>query len=240
VTEQVVISVRGEAERACAPDFVTLHCSITVTADLKVEALEKLAAERQTLVSHLAELGGAPLTVQTRRAALTWSVGSVGTEDEHDFDKATGRHGRTGRVIASAHAVITSRALTRLEDLGKALASVPGLHFEGVGWHVDVDSEQWRGVRSDAIAAAIAQGRDYAAALGGTVTRVEQIADAGLLAGDHGDEVRVAHAASGSVAFSGRGSGPAEFTTLDPVPQVIRAVVEARLAAEVEPLSAEG
>jgi uncharacterized protein len=240
VPEQLVISVRGEAERACAPDFVTLHCSITVRADQKVEALEKLAAEQQTLVNRLAELGGAPLTVQTRRAALTWSVGYVGTEDEHDLDKTTGRHGRTGRVIANAHAVITSRALTRLEDLGRALASVPSLHFDGVGWHVDADNEQWRGVRSDAIDAAIAKGRDYAAALGGTVTRVEQIADAGLLAGNHGDEVRRAQAASGSVALSGRGAGPAEFATLDPVPQVIRAVVEARLAAEVESLSEEG
>ena len=38
-------------------------------------------------------------------------------------------------------------------------------------------------MRADAVQAAIAKGRDYAAALGGTLRSVEHIADAGLLGG---------------------------------------------------------
>lgn len=238
--ERVILSVRGDAERTVEPDYVVLHCGIRATADSKIEALEQLATAQQTLVTGLTQLGGAPLTVQTRRAALTWSISSVGTGDEHDFDDAKGRHGPTGRIIANATAVITSRQLARLDDLGSALASVANLHFEGIAWQVDADNEHWRGVRSDAIDAAIAKGKDYAAALRGSVTRVEQIADAGLLSGDQGDHAHRAYAAASVLGFEqSRGSdGRDAFAALDPVPQVIRAVIEARLIADVEPLSA--
>lgn len=237
--ERVTLSVRGDAERTVEPDFVVVHCTIRVIADSKVAALDQLATAQETLVHGLAELGGSPLTVQTRRAALTWSISSVGTGDEHDFDKATGQHGPTGRVVANATAAITSRELARLDGLGHALTSVENLHFEGIAWRVDADNENWRGVRADAIDAAIAKGRDYAAALRGSVTHVEQIADAGLLTGDPGDHVEYARAASGarSLGFSGGPDDRSAFAALDPVPQVIRAVIEARLTAEVEPLA---
>lgn len=143
--ERVIVSVRGDAERTVAPDYVVVHCSIRAIADSKVGALEQLATAQQTLLNGLTELGGTPFTVQTRRAALTWSISSVGTGDEHDVDKATGRHGPTGRVIANATAVITSRELARLDDLGRALTSVANLHFEGIAWRVDAENEHWRG-----------------------------------------------------------------------------------------------
>jgi hypothetical protein len=242
VPERVIVSVRGDAERTVAPDYVVVHCSIRAIADSKVGALEQLATAQQTLLNGLAELGGTPLTVQTRRAALTWSISSVGTGDEHDVDKATGRHGPTGRVIANATAVITSRELARLDDLGRALTSVANLHFEGIAWRVDAENEHWRAVRSDAIDAAIAKGRDYAAALGGSVTRIEQIADAGLLSGDPGDHAERAYASARGLGreTSGGSDGRSAFAALDPMPQVIRAVIEARLTAEVEPLSVRG
>jgi hypothetical protein len=50
---------------------------------------------------------------------------------------------------------------------------------------VDWDNPAWPDVRAGAIQAAIAKGHDYAAALGGSLRTVEQIADAGLLGGDH-------------------------------------------------------
>jgi uncharacterized protein len=236
VAEQVVVSVRGEAERTVGPDFVTLHCGLSTRAPAKVEALAQLGAAQQELVTVLAGLGGVPLSVQTRRAALSWSLGSIGTHDEHDFDEATGRHGPTGWVVANAVAVITSRTLGRMDEFGQALASIRNLHIDGVQWQVDADNEQWRGVRSDAIDAAIAKGRDYAASLGGSVTRVDEVADAGLLSSHQGEAFH--RGSSERVGMLSAGAeGPADFATLDPVPQVIRGIVEARLIAEVEPLS---
>lgn len=237
MSEQVIVSVRGEAERTVAPDFVTLHCGLSTRAPVKVEALGQLRVIQQSLVNGLAAIGGVPLTVQTRRSALTWSLGSIGTHEEHDFDRASGHHGPTGWVVATGVAVITARVPGRMHDLAQTLASVRDMHIEGIGWHVDPENEQWRGVRSDAIDAALAKGRDYAAALGGSVTRVEQIADVGLLGADpegHGRESRAAPLATATYAGDGTISTP----SLDPVPHVIRAAVEARLIAEVEPLPA--
>jgi uncharacterized protein YggE len=237
VTEQVTVSVRGEAERAVAPDFVTMRCTLSTRAPSKVDALGQLRVVQRALVDALAALGGVPLTVQTRQASVTWSLGSIGTSDEHDFDKATGHHGPTGWVVAEGVAVITARALGRVNELGQVLASVRGMHIDHISWQVDQENEQWRGVRSDAIDAALAKGRDYAAALGGAVTRVEQIADAGLLS-PQSDGTLGRRSADVAMSLAGTAEGGADLATLDPVPQVIRAVVEARLTAEVEPLSA--
>jgi uncharacterized protein YggE len=237
MAQQTVLSVRGEARRTIAPDYAVLHCALSATAGSKPDALAQLRAAQHALIGSLTGLGGVPLTVESRRSALTWSVGSVATHDEHDVDKATGRHGPTGRVIANAAVVITARDMTLLKGVGEALASVERLNVDGVSWHVDADNEQWRGVRADAIAAAIDKGRDYALALGGTVRRVEHVADAGLLgSGDApaGHEMSFGLAASARSAEFG---GPAGTPSLDPVPQEIQAVVEARLIAEVEPLA---
>ena len=238
MVEQAVLSVRGEARLTVPPDFVRLHCDVRVTAGSKVDALAGVRAAQQRLTGALTDLGGVVLTVESRRSALTWSMGSVGSHEEHDFDEMTGRHGPTGRVMANGAVVITARDLAVLTGVAGALASVEHLHVEHVSWHVDSDNPAWREVRADAIAAAIDKGRDYAAALGGTVTRVEHVADAGLLGA--GGEDSVAHAVSlgfASPASAEGALGPGDTPALDPVPQELHAVVEARLAADVAPLN---
>lgn len=231
MAETITLSVRGEARRTIAPDFVVLQCGLSTKAGSKADALALLHADQQRLVGALTGLGGAPLTVENRRHDLTWSTGSISTHEEHDFDKRTGEHGPTGRVIASAHVVVVARDPARLDDLGRALAAVERLNVDSVSWQVDADNDQWRGVRADAIAAALAKGRDYAAALGGTVARVEHVADAGLLTPG---AMHVPLEMSRAFAVSGGGD---DFGTpsLDPVPQDISAVVEARLVAEIPP-----
>jgi uncharacterized protein YggE len=110
------------------------------------------------------------------------------------------------------------------------------LHVVGVSWHVDSDNPAWRDVRADAIAEAIAKGRDYATALGGTVTRVEHVADAGLLSSGRpvaGGVVPLGYAGADRSGAHDAGDTP----SLDPVPQEIQAVVEARLTAQVAPLA---
>src|SRR3954447_12048547 len=134
-----VISVRGEASRTVSPDFVTIHCSLSATADTKADALAHLRAVQQALVGALTGLGGVVLTVASRRHALTWSVGSIGTQEEHDFDKRTGHHGPTGRVIADARVVVTARDMTLLDRFGAAVAPLERLDVDGVSWYVDPD-----------------------------------------------------------------------------------------------------
>jgi uncharacterized protein YggE len=80
-------------------------------------------------------------------------------------------------------------------------------------------------VRAAAIAAAIGKARDYAAALGATLRRVEHVADTGLLGSDTGHyqpgRVPAAWARSASMEQPGT---PA----LTPVPQELIATIEAR------------
>ena len=234
MAENALLSVRGEAQRTVAPDFVSLHCLLGASGSSKGDALALVRTAQQRLIGLLSGLGGTVLTVQTERGALTWSLGSIGTQDEHDFDKATGRHGPTGQIIANAAVVVTARDLALLSQLADALASVDQLHINAVSWHVDGDNPAWRDVRAAAIADAISKGRDYAEALDGTVTKVDHVADAGLLGAGQGPFFARAASLSGAgIAASGV---PGDSPSLDPVPQEISAVVEARLVAQLPTL----
>lgn len=238
MSEGTLLSVRGEAWRTVAPDYATVHCLLTAVAASKPESLGLLRQAQNAIVSALHQLGGTALTVETQRAALTWSLQTVGTYDEQDFNKATGVHGPTGRVVASAELMVAVRDLALLIDIGKALAEVNGLHLNGVGWGVDRDNPAWQSVRADAIAAAIAKGRDYATALGGSLRSVEHVADVGLLAGDSTEQSAVARS-FGRRAMAAHLDETASTPSLDPVPQDLNAVVEARLIAQVPPLPSD-
>lgn len=86
-------------------------------------------------------------------------------------------------------------------------------------------------VRADAIRAALVKGQDYAAALGGAVLTVEHIADAGLL-GSGGERVSSGPWQAQALGSSAAGSA-AGATSLDPVPQIVQATIDARLTATV-------
>ena len=77
--EQVVLAVRGEARHSVAPDHVVLHGRLSAFAPTKGEALAIVRAAQDELTAALRRLGGVPLAVETERADLTWSMGSVTT-----------------------------------------------------------------------------------------------------------------------------------------------------------------
>lgn len=168
---------------------------------------------------------------------MTWSVGTMNTHPVRKFDKATGRSTLTGRVRANAALLVVTRDLTLIDPVGRALKQQDRLHIQWIGWGADEDNPQWRTVRADAIAAAIAKGSDYAAALGGSVRSVEHIADVGLLSGDPADYRRTTRYSLEAVALSSSGGG--RTPSLDPVPQELHAVIEARLVADVPTLTSD-
>jgi hypothetical protein len=183
---------------------------------------------RDLVLAELENLGGAALTAQTSRAPLTWSAQSLHTNEEHAHDQATGSHGPTGRHQASVAIVIAVRDFALLESVPAALTGQDCVDVQSVSWSVDDDNPQWALVRAEAIDAAIVKGQDYAAALGGTVIGLEHVADSGLVGGDS--------ARGGSRAFAAAGlpaGGRGEDTSLDPVPQVLSATIEARFTAVI-------
>ena len=223
------LSVRGDARLTVPPDYVILAGAIELSRGSKAAAVRAAAASLDRLTADLTALGAVALTVETERRPLTWSARSATTRVERDHDKKTGRYEPTGQVIATVTVLITVRAFDTLDALGAVLAGHEALSVHEVGWHVDWDNPAWPQVRAAAIQAAIRKGRDYAAALGGSLHNVEHIADAGLLGGDTA-QYRVTSGFLAS-AMSGRVDGEPDAPSLDPVPQELTATIEARFTA---------
>jgi hypothetical protein len=126
------------------------------------------------------------------------------------------------------------RAFDLLDRLGGVLATHEAFSVHHVAWDVDPDNPTWPQVRAAAIRAAIDKGRDYAAALGGSLNRVEHIADVGLLGGEGITYGRASLALARSSAESA--GGIPETPSLDPVPQELIAIIDARFIANVAEL----
>jgi uncharacterized protein YggE len=229
---RTLLSVRGEAQRTVAPDGVAISCAVSATEGTKRAAAAAASEALGHLLADLTALGGRVLSVDTPREPLTWSTQSISTYEEHALDKETGVHGPTGRHTATAHVVVILREFDLLGPVEAALTSDDPVGIDLVRWLVDDDNPDWALVRADAIRAALIKGQDYASALGGSVIGVEHVADAGLLGNDPTGQRREPASA---LSFAG---GAPEGASLDPVPQQLSAVIEARLTAIVGPLPA--
>lgn len=221
-----LVSVRGEARESVQPDGARMSGRLVATRRDKQAALAAAAELTTRLTDDLASLGGVPLSVDTLRRPLVWSVHDAGTDDEWD---PSGKTGRTGNVIAAVSVTITLRGFDDLERLTTVLAGHEALSMHVVSWFVDEDNEAWPRVRAAAITAAVVKARDYAAALGSRLIGVEHLADAGLLGGE--DDSRLGRATAlalhdGAAAMGGGGS-----PQLTPVPQELVAVVDGRFRA---------
>src|SRR6202161_3365986 len=199
------------------PDYALVAATVASSLGSKVEAVQAAAAALDSLTADLAARGGVALDAGTGRRPLTWSAQSVTTYAEHAHDVTTGQYQPTGQVTAAVAVTIGVRDFGLLDTLGGVLAAREAVTVQEVTWHVDWDNPAWPGVRAAAVQAAIAKGRDYAAALGGAVRGGEQIAAAGLLGGGNTQPGFTARHAMAR-APSGGGEEP-DAPSLDPVPQ---------------------
>jgi uncharacterized protein len=220
-----VISVRSEVERSVDPDQLTLHGHLGVLRDDKSAALQAAAVAVETLKSGLSKLGGVTLSASTARNPLTWSIQQVQTHPYHD--PSTGRTGTT--IAAAASVLLTIRNMGLVEAVEELLASMDGLQMGHAQWHVDPENPAWAELRGEAIREALRKGKDYAEALGAQLVEVQHIADVGLLGSDAG--ARVA-----SASFRAASGGPGSSPSLDPVPQLLVARIEARFRTTPIPL----
>jgi uncharacterized protein len=224
----LLLSVRGEARRSVPPDSAVVAATIECSRGSQPEAVRAAAAELDSLTADLAAQGGVALGADTGRRPLTWSAQSATTHVEHAYDESTGRHQPTGQVTAAVAAVITVRDFGLLDALGALLAAHEAVSVHNVAWQVDWDNSAWQDVRAAAIQAAVRKARDYAAALGGALRTVEHVADAGLLGGDGAPPRFTASPLARAAAAAG---GEPDAPSLDPVPQELAAIIEARFTA---------
>lgn len=222
-----VISVRADAQRTVAPDSASLHVEVVSVAPERAAAMTTLRDEMDALTAGLRELGGRQAAVEDERAPLTWTVRTLRAHDYRE-DKEGPLHHR-----ASADIRIDVRDFDLSAELERLVGARPALSLEGMQWRVDHDNAAWPAVRAEAIAAALRKGTDYAAALGGTVTGIEQVADVGLLEGsDRAGFVRQ----SARPLAARAGGGGADYGAaplVHPVPQTIVATIDARLIATI-------
>ena len=217
-----------------APDSAEVSGRVLAAQPTKPDAVRVAATALDALTTSLATLGGVVLTPRTVRAPLTWSAYSVATQVEREHNPNSGRSEPTGRVLASVNVNIAVRDFALLGQLGVVFARQDAFYVDGIAWHVDDDNPAWADVRAAAIEAAVRKGRDYANALGSTLTGVEHIADTGLLGGT-GPGLPVFHAASRMLASAG--GDDLDAPSLDPVPQELTAVIEARFSASSVPVT---
>ena len=234
---ELLLSVRGEARRMVPPDYALVAAAIVSSRGSKVEAVQAAAASLDSFTADLAARGGVALDASTGRRPLTWSAQSAATYAERAHDESTGQYLLTGQVTAAVAVVIGVRAFELLDALGGVLAAREAVTVQEVSWHVDWDNPAWPGVRAAAVQAAIAKGRDYAAALGGSLRGIEHLADAGLLGGGNAPSGFTGRHAMARAAS--RGGEEPDAPSLDPVPQELAAVVEARFTADGVSLTAQ-
>ncbi|MBO0822268.1 MAG: SIMPL domain-containing protein [Actinobacteria bacterium] len=225
----LLLSVRGEARQTVPPDYAVLSATLAVTRDSKAQALSASAAALDRVTAGLAALGGVTLGPDTGRQPLTWSGRSAGTHPEHRHNPETGQREPTGQVRATVSIAITVRDFGLLDRVGASLAAHEDLSVHAVSWDVDWDNPAWPQVRAAAIQAAIGKGRDYAAALGGSLRSVEHIADAGLLGGT---DTPAGFTTVGRAARTASLAAESDTPSLDPVPQELTAIIDARLTAD--------
>jgi uncharacterized protein len=214
------LSVRADAHRSVPPDSAVLYGVVSARLESKTAAVAATAVALNGVLVDLAALDGVADTAgDERRRPLTWLVGSASSYPE--YDQQTGA-GQTGHVVASAELQLTVRDFGRLDELSNTLARHEAFNVSGVSWRVDFDNPTWSVVRADAIRAAIAKARDYAAALGGELQGLEHLADTGLLGSD-----AAAPVAASARSYSLVAHAP-QSPSLDPVPQDLVASIEAR------------
>jgi uncharacterized protein YggE len=220
----LLVSVRGEARRMVPPDYALVAATIASSRGSKAEAVRAAAAGLDSLTADLAARGGVALDAGSGRRPLTWSAQSVTTFAERAHDETTGQYRLTGQMSAAVAVMIG------------VLAAREAVTVQEVTWHVDWDNPAWPDVRAAAVQAAIAKGRDYAAALGVSLRGVEHMADAGLLGGGNTESGFTGRYAMARAAS--RGGGEPDAPSLDPVPQELAAIVEARFTADGVSLTA--
>ncbi len=224
-----LVSVRASARREIEPDAVQLTGVLRTTGESKAAALSEAAAKLNNLAADFTALGGVRRTVSTASNPLTWLARSSGTETEQGQDSETSRWGPTGRFAAHVALTVTVRDFDLLDGLGAALAQHETVNLHQVAWLVNEDNPQWPLVRADAIHAAIRQARDYATALGGSLTSIEHLSDVGLLGGTGGETYQNAGRRA-AMSAAGQPAGRSDVPSLDPVPQQITAIIEARFS----------
>ncbi len=216
---EVVITVRGEQERAVAPERAVAQITVVADGPERGAVVERIAALAQPVRDDLAarKSAGGVVEWSSRRVAIwsqrPWNADGVQLAPVH--------HG-------SVELTATFDDVAALSWWIGEVAERDGVQVNGIDWQLTpatrraVEAE----VAASAVAVAVARATAYADALGlGTVTPLE-IADTGLLQ----SAPSTPHSGFDGARMAALRSGGAELE-FQPEDIVVTAAVDARFAA---------
>lgn len=216
----ILISVRGEAERRVQPEIAVVHAAATADGAERRTVASRVAATIAPLRTRLEELS-------RTGAVSTWSSGSVATWSDRPWNAE-------GNQLAPVHhatieLVAAFDDVDALDEWVSLLADDDGMRVSNVEWQLSpatrssIESE----VATAAVGVAIDRATAYATALGHAAVEPVEIADVGLLTGADAPPAAPMFARAATMSADASSGG----VELRPSEIVVTAAVEARFRA---------
>ena len=210
-----LLSVRGEAVLEVPPEVVQLTITFAARDPKRERALELLSRRNQECLDLLKGYGDAVEKVETSGLAVYPELRPGGRREQVRTYRGTVRIDVTVVDFAVVGDLVARAAEGEMASLG------------GPWWRLRPTSPAHRRVRQEAARDAITRAREYAEAVGATLTGLVELADEGLLT--------EARARSGGVAVAAPALARGQAAAYEPPPidlepqvQVLRATVAAR------------
>ncbi|MFG2719500.1 SIMPL domain-containing protein [Streptomyces sp. NPDC048416] len=213
--DQPRLAVHGEAHLEVDPEIAGLTITITTRGPDRRTTLDDLTRRNAYVIDLIKSYENAIEKLETGAFTLTPELT---------------RHGRGERVRTHHGAVRITTELndfTALGELTTRLADLELTRVDGPWWSLRHDSPAHTEVRRRAVQQAVVRAREYADALGTTLTALVELSDPGA------DNPAPAYGmpAPGGMAFRSAAPGaaePAPALDLEPQRQTVRARVNAR------------
>ncbi|MDG9715269.1 SIMPL domain-containing protein [Streptomyces sp. DH24] len=206
------IAVRGEAHLEVDPEIARIGITVQARGRDRRGTLDDLTRRNATVLDLVKSCGDAVERLET-------GVFSIAPEPA--------RHGRSERVRTyhgSVHLIAELTDFTALGELTTRLADLDLTGVDGPWWALRPDSPAHRQARQQAVRAAVQRAREYAEALGTTLTALVELADSGA-------DGAPAHPPAGrmrSLSYAAATEDAAAPLDLEPRRQHVHAEVDAR------------
>lgn len=208
------LAVRGETHLEVDPEIARIGITVSARGTDRREALADLTRRNATALDLVKSYGDAIERVETG----TFSISPELT-----------RHGRGERVRAyhgTVHITAELTDFTALGELTTRLADLDLTSVDGPWWALRPDSPARRRARQEAVREAVQRAREYAEALGTTLTALVELAD--IDAENAQPYPPAPGRAMRSMAFAGAPDEESAPLDLEPQRQHIHAQVNAR------------
>jgi uncharacterized protein YggE len=210
------VAVRGEAHLEVDPEIARITLTVTARGTDRRDAVGNLTRRNNAALDLLKTYGDAVAHTETGTLSIT---------------PETAQRGRGERIRAYNGRVTLTAEITDFTVLGELttrLADLDHTSVHGPHWYLRPDSPAHRRARQEAVRQAVVRAREYAEALGTTLTGVVDIADIGADTGAAPRSGPPAFAGAPAAPAGARGAAAEPALALEPRRQHVRATVNAR------------